>query len=182
MPANLPVKTNNKQTIWLSTMMVLSLMLIGYYTVGTPSSNVASKQQPAKSTPGSTPSATPAENAKTSVSDYFITAETNAVNALTAKQQQLESVLNTSKKQEDVQAAQKQMDDLQSLMTKQKDLEDQVVALGYNDAIVTGDSDHIDVMVEADSLDNAAALKIIKLAEQEMPTVSVHNITVGSHK
>lgn len=27
-----------RQTVWLSTMMVLSLMLIGYYTLGTPAS------------------------------------------------------------------------------------------------------------------------------------------------
>jgi stage III sporulation protein AH len=185
-----------RQTVWLSTMMVLSLMLIGYYTVG---SGSASKPSLSNTSTGGTGSgvSTSGSNDKPSVqtdspsapdvsklsgSEYFAQLRIDAAAEMSKEEDQLTAQSIDPKASADqVAQAKKQLDDLTALDAKIQSVQDAIKGLGYKDAVVKHESGKIQVIVQADNLTNDQAVKILNAVHSQLALPS-NNITVTYHK
>jgi stage III sporulation protein AH len=176
-----------RQTVWLSTMMVLSLMLIGYYTVGsnpgktsltnTGVSTSGANDKPSVQTDSSAP-----DPSKLSGSDYFSQLRMDAADREAKEEDRLMALsVDTHASSDQVAQAKKQLDDLQALQAKIGTLQDSIKALGYKDVVISHDNGKIQVVVEADQLSNDQVVKILNTVHTQL-NVSSADITVSWHK
>lgn len=163
-----------RQTIWLSTMMVLSLMLIGFYTVNNNTEPVPTDapQQAAKQ-----------EDAQATMeqSDFFVAYHLEAGDKFSAKAEQLEEVIANGKDAEEVAKATKELETMRANQDKIDSVIDLLVGQGYGDAIVEWKDDKINVIVQAQKLEKKDAVKIMGLVSKELQ-VSSSKVTVASHE
>lgn len=189
-----------RQTVWLSTMMVLSLMLIGYYTLGTPPANPASggsgnsgstvvqgqgPTQTKGAASGSVPaSSRPASGAagSSSPSDWFVQYSMDQSNHQSKVIQTLETTLSDPRASQSVVSNAYQ--ELTTIQTQQADasrIHDLLLGQGYPDSIVVyNPHNQVQVWVEARSLSPLQAVKVINLVAQTLGIPS-NEVTVSAH-
>ncbi|UOF90115.1 SpoIIIAH-like family protein [Fodinisporobacter ferrooxydans] len=178
-----------RQTVWLSTMMVLSLMLIGYYTVGTNTTATNTSNSPVGvKTTGSekpsvqTESAAPGSS-KLSGSDYFAQLRMDAAAREARAEDQLTAIkLDTKATSEQVAQASKKLDQLQQLQGKLGTLQDEIKGQGFKDVLVSEDPDtsKVQVVVEATQLSNDQVVKILNTVHNQLHVPST-DISVSFH-
>lgn len=170
-----------RQTIWLSTMMVLSLMLIGFYTVNNnvqevSTTDTAKTQSNPLTSDQAKDSAAPSES-----SDYFIGYHLENNQKISKKTEELQNVIATGNSAADIDKAKKELDQLNA----EQDMIDNVTGLlfkeGYPDAIIEKKDDKINVTVQAQQLDKKNAVKIMDLVAKEM-NVPSRMVIVANHE
>lgn len=170
-----------RQTIWLSTMMVLSLMLIGFYTVNNnvqevSTADTAKTQTDTAAADQNKESAAPSES-----SDYFIGYHLENNQKLSKREEELQQVIATGKSAEDIDKAKKELEQ----MNAEQEKIDNVIGLlfkeGYPDAIVEKKDDKINVTVQAQQLDKKNAVKIMEMVAKEM-SVPSRMVIVANHE
>lgn len=195
----------NKQTVWLSTMMILSLMLIGYYTVGQNIQPIPSAQDtlgkdgttPAKEEAGQTgngektspqtesssqPSSQGPQAQGDNSSDFFVAYQLEEKRRLSQELAQLqEKIANEKTPADEVAKAQKKMEELQSLADKQSTIVQLIQAEGFPDAIVTQEENgSYKVIVQAQDLRNDQVVKILSIVKEQL-NAPASQVTVSYH-
>lgn len=195
-----------RQTVWLSTMMVLSLMLIGYYTMNnqtSPASSTPDNQSistavvnpPANDTSNSSTSDTkkntapPSKTSKASssdtnsASDFFTNTETSVEQQLSEQESNLKAEMtNTKASDAQITKASNQLQKLQSLDGGMDYAIDAIKADGYKSAVIVPDNNQekFTVWVEANSLQKDDAIKIMNIVSQQLD-ISMLDISVKAH-
>jgi len=171
-----------RQTIWLSTMMVLSLLVIGFYTVNNEVQGVpATQQQTDKQKKDETDKNKQKDEAAMRQSDYFVSWHLDASQRISQKTEELQKVIASSKSSEEVDKAKKELETLTTNADKTEKAEDLIVAEGYDDAIVEIKEDKVNVTVQAQALDNTKVVKIMNLVAKELG-VSARKVIVSTHE
>lgn len=170
-----------RQTVWLSTMMVLSLMLIGYYTLGTPSQAPGKSSDVTTTLGGATTPAVPTSAAPAQSATGNATQPNDWYAMMSMQQQKDESALMTTLENTIAdshvsnQQATKAYQELTALQT-QKMQANQVrdLLMGeYPDSLVVfNPTGSVHVYVEASSLTPLAAVKVINLVSQTLGVAS----------
>nr|NNM91012.1 hypothetical protein [Bacilli bacterium] len=180
-----------RQTVWLSTMMILSLMLIGYYTLGTPPITTHSNLN-ATTTKGTTvvtksikPSQTVVASQSTShlsPSDWFVQTELDEQNKQQRLMQTYENTMSDPRASNAVvTTAYQQLTSLQTQQVNATRVHDELVGEGYPDSIVIFNPNHtVTVYVEAQQLSPTAAVNVINLVSETLGTQS-NQIVVTPH-
>jgi stage III sporulation protein AH len=198
------IRMANRQTVWLSTMMILSLMLIGYYTVGqniqpvptTAKDTVTQTDKPdmkkddvaKKSTDNTNAGKKEEASAKdnqeqtNAPSDYFASAELQEKKRLSEQIAELQDkIANNKTSAEEAAKAQKQMEELQTLSDKQDAIVEQIKAEGFPDAIVSKEDTGIyKVTVQAQDLNPNQVVKIMSIVKSQL-NVPNSNVIVSYH-
>lgn len=190
-----------RQTVWLSTMMVLSLMLIGYYTLGTPPT--AKKQNAAGVTTNTTVigagSSVPASGALTNSqpiakkaqagagssqpSDWFVQASLDQSQQQSKVIQTLQNELSDPRiSQATASQAYTQLSTIQTQQESASRVHDLLVGEGYPDSLVLfSPQNQVHVYVEANSISPDSAVKVINLVSQTLGIPS-NQVVVTPHK
>jgi stage III sporulation protein AH len=162
-----------RQTIWLSTMMVLSLMLIGFYTVN---NNV----EPVNTDPAQVSNQETGgdqEASATDKSDFFIKQHMEAEERFSKRVEELNKIITTAKDASEVEKAKKELESLNNNDQKMENAIELITAEGYPDAIIEMKDDKYHVTVQAQELNSKQAVKIMGIVAQEM-SVSQSKVTV----
>lgn len=174
-----------RQTIWLSTMMVLSLMLIGFYTVNNNVQQVSTTadKSAAKTTGAKTAATGKNDQAAMEASDYFIAKHIADQQDQSKLHEKLEAIIADPKSTADqVEQAKNQMKTMDAQQEQIDKVVDQINAEGFPDVLVnTTDSGKVNVTVQAQTLDNKKAVQIMSIVSKEMK-VSAAKITVFNHE
>lgn len=192
-----------RQTVWLSTMMVLSLMVIGYYTLGTPASpnsapTAAGGGSPsvtttvanggaAQTVSGSGAKTTSAGTAATipaggQPSDFFVQMAFSQSKDWQQTTERLEGeIANPRLGSAAVARAYSQLTVLQEQQQNVNKVHDMLVGMHYPDSIVLYEPQgRVHVYVESGSLSPEAAVQIINLVAQTLGVQS-NLVTVTPH-
>ncbi len=191
-----------RQTVWLSTMMVFSLMLIGYYTLGTPPiPNTSQGVGPTATTvagAGASVSASGSTkgNSKTpstvttsansilsgqSPSDWFVQASLDQSQAQSKVIQTLQQTLTNPKVSQQV--ASQAYTELTAIQTQTEEasrIHDLLVGQYPDSLVVFNPKNQVHVWVETQSLSPTAAVKVINLVAQTLGIQS-NQVTVSPH-
>lgn len=179
-----------RQTIWLSTMMVLSLMLIGFYTVNNNAKEVSGDtvQQPAADTSatadkGKADKATKGgDKAVMEPSDYFISYHLETAQKESAEAERLQTIIADDKTPaEQVEKAKKDLENLNNKQEKIDKVVDLILGEDVADAIVEINDDKVNVTVQSKELDKKKAVKIMGIVAKELGVPSA-KVTVGKHE
>ncbi len=180
-----------RQTVWLSTMMVLSLMLIGYYTLGTPPSTskntalggsannnlsgVTGHTVPASSTgigqaTNKNNAATTPTSSKANPSDWFVQATLDQMQQQSKVIQTLQNMLSDPRiSQSAANSAYQQLTTIQSEQESASKIHDLLVGEGYPDSLVLFNPQHqVHIYVEAKSITPTMAVKVINLVSETL--------------
>jgi stage III sporulation protein AH len=190
-----------RQTVWLSTMMVLSLMLIGYYTMNNGSDVTAGKSQgPSVSTSTSAPSGSTNSSSSGSVttgapdsgsqastgssSDFFIQMQTQVEQQISQQEDQLMQVIsNNNASSSDISKAETQLKQLTALDGGIKNATDMILGQGYTACAIVptpGQLDHATVYVKSNKLTASDAVKIMNIVSQQL-NIPISNVVVKMH-
>jgi len=189
-----------RQTVWLSTMMVLSLMLIGYYTMSngsdtaTPGGGITSATvtpTPAVSASGTTAagtkvvqSTTSTSNqnggiaATTSTSDWFANTEVTLTKEMTQQADTLNQVIgNTNATSEQVASALTELQRLHAMQGNISNAKDDILGEGYQDCVIEPNADKATVYVKAVTMTAEQSVNIMNIVSQQL-SIPITNITV----
>ncbi|MBX5436311.1 MAG: SpoIIIAH-like family protein [Alicyclobacillaceae bacterium] len=197
-----------RQTVWLSTMMVLSLMLIGYYTMNSGSETASSagtetsppvtavNNPPASHSSGASgdtggTQATSASDASSpanaeggSSDDFFVIQQTSVTAQITRNEDRLMQVLsNDNASQADIANAEQQLKKLQSWQGGIESAEEEIKGDGYLDCAIVPNADYSEVKVYVRSkspLTKLDAAKIMDIVSEQL-NFPMENIVVKSH-
>lgn len=197
-----------RQTVWLSAMMVFSLMLIGYYTLGTPPAKntattgagtqgatvVEGGSGQTSTVPASTSGSgsakavtTTAHNAATGTaqtqpSDWFLQYSMNQASAQGKLIHTLEAAISDPRASStEVSQAYRELTTLQTQQENANRVHDLLLGAGYPDSLVVFEPhNQVHVYVEASSLTPLQAVKAINLVAQTLGVQS-NLVTVSSH-
>ncbi len=191
-----------RQTVWLSTMMVFSLMLIGYYTLGTPPTpNTAQGVGTTATTVvgaggsvsasgsgkgnGKTPSTvTTSANSilsGQSPSDWFVQASLDQTQAQSKVIQTLQQTLTNPKVSQQVASqAYTELTAIQTQTEQASRIHDLLVGQYPDSLVVFNPKNQVHVWVETQSLSPTAAVKVINLVAQTLGIQS-NQVTVSPH-
>jgi stage III sporulation protein AH len=169
-----------RQTIWLSTMMVLSLMLIGFYTVNNGVEQVST--DPSKAASGQKgANSGKADTAAMEQSDFFVSYHLKESEEISQKVEQLQQVIaNAKSSPEQVDQAKKELETLNNNADKVDKVIELITAEGYPDAIVNLKDGKVTVTVQSQELDKKKAVKIMSIVSKEMQVPSA-KVTVTNH-
>lgn len=180
-----------RQTVWLSTMMILSLMVIGYYTVDDtlkpvptatdggkkmerPQDNNAPKDSQAgggskENGPKEQGKAADPKQAATTDSDWFAEQYIKNETDYHRKVEQLQQVIADSKTSTEQKAkAEQELKALSEFYDKAEKAENKVMAEGFGEALVTRDNGRVTVTVLANELSKEQAAKIFMIVSKEL--------------
>ncbi|MDP9728744.1 SpoIIIAH-like family protein [Alicyclobacillus tolerans] len=181
-----------RQTVWLSTMMVLSLMLIGYYTMNNPTETTNASSPSVTTTVGTPDSASsstsPSLNASSSQStsessvDFFVATQTQVDKNMSETLDNLRSVIaNSNASTEQIGSAEDQIKQLMDLKGQMANAVDAVEGAGYKECVVVPDAnDKFTVYVSAKKLSADDAVQVMNLVAQQLG-VPMTNIIVTPH-
>lgn len=199
-----------RQTVWLSTMMVLSLMLIGYYTLNNGGSTTAGTNSVATSvgtpdTSGSTTGnattgsqaqsgnstssgASNSASSSTSSTDWFVKSRTQVDQEMTQSTDLYEKIMVSPKStNSQVAQAQQDLEQVQAIQGGMQNARDAILGDGYSDVVIfptidskTGNLTNVSVYVKASKLTTDKAVQIMNIVSQHM-NVSLDHITVHEH-
>lgn len=182
-----------RQTVWLSTMMVLSLMLIGYYTMNNQASPASTTATNASS---QTLTTTPVESNGTDANSANSTANSSSTNSESGQmsssdnwynelQSQIDNTIsqkisnyqaviaNNNASAEQITAAEKELGKETTLYNGLQQATAAVVAEGYKNAVIEPDNSQttFTVYVQAKSLSPADAVKVMNVVSQDRKSV-----------
>lgn len=189
-----------RQTVWLSTMMVLSLMLIGYYTMNnetstttasTNQSDVTTSVSPAT---GNTIGANTAQSGSNngtsntkdtttapSGSDWFVNMETTQTQQMSQEMDNQRTILaNNNATSAQLSQAEQKLQQLTSLQGELATAREVVLGKGYQDCVIVPSSDSMKFTVNvksASTVTAAQAVSIMNAVSQEL-NVSAANVIV----
>ncbi|PWI58789.1 SpoIIIAH-like family protein [Sulfoacidibacillus thermotolerans] len=188
-----------RQTVWLSTMMVLSLMLIGYYTLGTPptsstqavhghgsTSVISTATNPAGSTKSSTKTAitggsTTKSTTTTAVSDWFAQTSLDQMQAESKLIQTLQNEISDPHvSQAAASAAYQQLTTIQTQQAEANKIHDLLTSEYPDSLVIFNPQGGVHVWVEANSLSPTEAVKVISLVAQTLGIQS-NQVVVSAH-
>ncbi|MCY0876351.1 MAG: SpoIIIAH-like family protein [Firmicutes bacterium] len=187
-----------RQTVWLSTMMVLSLMLIGYYTLGTPpQSNTKSTTTGAGITTGvvgqstgGTPAVPTTTNSGQALSGTSDSAQGSDWYALMSMDQQkhesalittLQNTMASSRASSaEVNRAYQELTAIQTQTMEANRVHDLLLGQYPDSLTIFNPSGSVQVYVEAKSLTPEAAVEVINLVSQTLG-ISSNQVTVAPH-
>ncbi|WP_067932940.1 SpoIIIAH-like family protein [Alicyclobacillus kakegawensis] len=182
-----------RQTVWLSTMMVLSLMLIGYYTMNGSQNQSGTNQEDTitttagdnekntgKDTGTSDSTHTSSDNngsqtAATGSEDWFISQQTQVQQNLAKLEDTYKNII-TNAKSPDSQVAQAQeaIQVLENVRGGIENAHDAIVNDGFKDCVIYpvfdkhGDLTKVNVYVKADKLSADEAVKVMNIVHQQL--------------
>lgn len=185
-----------RQTVWLSTMMVLSLMLIGYYTMnnGTPGStgtasvtttNTTAADQGGSSQASPNQGATPTLSQgqqTTSASDLLVQKQTQVLKQLSQREATAMKVIdNSSSSSDSIQSAEQEVQQTSALQAGIQNAQSAVESLGYTQCAVvpTPSGNGATVYVQAKSLTPMKAAEVLDVVSQNTG-ISADNIHVST--
>ena len=193
-----------RQSVRLSTLMVFTLMLIGYYTLGSPTGSI-SKVTAGNATTGSTTVVTTGPNGTTvptsssasthtshkgvgstaivsQPSDWFVQTTMDMSNEQAKIIQTLQTTLSDPRASNAaVSAAFAELTALQTQQANASRVHDELVADGYPDSVVVfNPHNDVRVYVQATKMTPVAAVKVINIASQTLGVQS-NQITVSAH-
>lgn len=162
-------------------MMVLSLMLIGFYTVNNnvqevSTADTANTQTDALSADKGMDSAAPSES-----SDYFIGYHLENNQKMSKKEEELQNVIATGKSAEEIDKAKQELEQMHAEQDKIDNLIGMLFKDGYPDAIIEKKDNKINVTVQAQQLDKKNAVKIMDMVAKEM-SVPSRMVIVANHE
>ncbi|WP_018132459.1 SpoIIIAH-like family protein [Effusibacillus pohliae] len=168
-----------RQTVWLSTMMILSLMVIGYYTVDetvkpvpTTTTDTAKQQQAAKDGQANNQKkdqAQPADKKNPEASDWFVQQIIKNEENYGKRVEELQKVIADSNTSSDKKVeAEKELTALQEFSSKAESAENKLEAEGYPAALVTKDNTRVNVTVQAPDLTKEQVAKIYMIVSKEL--------------
>lgn len=194
-----------RQTVWLSTMMVLSLMLIGYYTMNNQTSTASTSPSGATvstsvsnlsdSSSGSTShskttntssqsnSSTPTQTTNATASDWFTTQRTTVDQQMSQQIDRLKAEMaNSSSSSDQIAQASKELGTLESLDAGLGNAAQAIESDGFKNAVIVPDAKQTNfkVYVEANSLQKSDVVKIMNIVSQQLD-VSMLNVSVNQH-
>lgn len=199
-----------RQTVWLSTMMVLSLMLIGYYTMNnqttptaagtgasvattTDTSTLGLGGENSGSSNANTKAATTTTSAKTttapastsgmSTTDWYSTQATDIQQSFSEKLNSLYAIIsNTNSSQSQMTEATQSLNQLQNLQGDLENATDAVLSAGYKECVIVPDANgtSFDVYVNATKLSSTEAVQIMNTVSTTMD-VPMNNVRVTQH-
>jgi stage III sporulation protein AH len=162
----------NRQTVWLSTMMILSLMVIGYYTVDdtlkpVPTATEGSKKSEQQDQKKEQDKSADKQSAKASdwFEEQFMQKEVN----YSKKMEELQHVIGDAKTSSDDKIkAEQELNTMKDFYEKANNAEEKVVQEGFPDALITKDNGRVLVTVQASQLSKDQAAKIYLIVSKEM--------------
>ncbi|MCL6453195.1 MAG: SpoIIIAH-like family protein [Alicyclobacillus sp.] len=189
-----------RQTVWLSTMMVLSLMLIGYYTMNNETStttsaanqtDVATSVAPTGTvnTSGSTGSgqaneastSTSTSGSSTSTTDWFVNMETNQEQQMSKEIDTQRAILaNNNASSEQLSQAEQKLNQLTTEQGELANAREIVLGKGYQDCFILPNADNTKFTVYVKSSSKITpeeAVAIMNAVSQQLNT-SAANIVV----
>lgn len=173
-----------RQTVWLSTMMVLSLMLIGYYTMNNGNSGTSNNGGPlvaSTNTPpvqGST-GVTPTLAGQTSASDAVLNAQTQVKDELAKRSEMaLKIIDNGNSTSDQIQNATQDLTQVNALTAGIDNAETAVESQGYAQCAVvpTANDNGATVYVVGKTLTALKAAEILDVVSQNtgIPPENIH--------
>ncbi len=189
-----------RQTVWLSTMMVLSLMLIGYYTLGAPATpstqdvtthggstsviptnaNSASSGKTTTKAASSSQSATKTA-ATTVASDWFAQTSLDQMQSESKLIQTLQNEISDPHvSQAAASSAYQQLTTIQTQQAEANKIHDLLTSQFPDSLVIFNPQGQVHVWVEASSLIPTAAVKVIDLVSQTLGIQS-NQVIVSAH-
>lgn len=175
-----------RQTVWLSTMMVLSLMLIGYYTLGTPSQPGTNGVRVTTGTgvsPSSVPTTAQTSNSSVSTSgnDWFVNQSMQQQKDESALISTLQSTMADSRiSNSQATKAYQELTALQTQHLEANKVHDLLVGEYPDSLVVFNPKGSVQVYVEASTLTPDAAVRVINLVSQTLGVAS-NQVSVTPH-
>ncbi|MFB5191143.1 SpoIIIAH-like family protein [Alicyclobacillus fastidiosus] len=185
-----------RQTVWLSTMMVLSLMLIGYYTMNNQSGTATTTQpnsdsvatsvtQPSTSGGASATNSTSSTSSTgaTATTDWYTNQQTNVSQQLSEQIDRQKAVLaNNNASSDQIASAESQLAELQDLTGGIDNATQMIKADGFKNAVIVPDAklQTFSVYVQASNLQKDDVIKVMNIVSQQLD-VSMLNVTVKAH-
>lgn len=195
-----------RQTVWLSTMMVLSLMLIGYYTMNNESSLTTSSQtnstsiattsgQPGNSSStgqatgnqaGTTGNSAQSQSTgsstgtPTTTTDWFVNMQTQLDTQMTQQiDTETQIISNNNASATQLSQAEDKLRQLQTLQGELANAKEMILAQGYKDCVIVPSSDggKVIVYVKASKISNSSAVALMNIVSQEL-NMSASNVVV----
>ncbi|WP_339062468.1 SpoIIIAH-like family protein [Tepidibacillus marianensis] len=174
----------SKQTVWVLTMLTVMVVLSVYYLVSEPmdptklttknvNENTALNDTTTKETTN-TPEMT--DEIGENTSDYFVGLKYEKKNLRSKQIDEYYTMLKSNVSADAMAQIQDKIERLQSLDEGELVLEKLLLADGYKDAIVITNDDGVDVIVQAKSVKDDEAVRIIKLVSEHLniPATRVH--------
>lgn len=182
----------NSQSIWLVTMLVLMVVLSGYYLITGPVEPVNQTAQKKEDQnqkievnikqidqPTSGNNQSKNEQDVLGSKDYFTNFH---LDRSTLREQMAEEyynvLMNPNSSKQELQEAQQKLDELNKLDQTESVIEELIREAGYRDAVVMKSNNHVDVIVQADKLSNAQVVKLIELVRKQL-NVSPYEVSVA---
>jgi stage III sporulation protein AH len=189
-----------RQTVWLSTMMVLSLMLIGYYTMNNETGTPAAKSPDTTSvvtpdangdTNGSSDTAQPTagktgqdsgssaqQNTSAGSADWYVEQQTKLKQDIEKQIDTYSKVLTSNNAtEEQLSQAEQQVNRLQSIEGGIDNAHDIIVTKGYKDCVIMPNRDYskFTVYVKTNKLTTEQAVQIIHIVSEQLniPAINV---------
>ena len=196
-----------RQTVWLSTMMVLSLMLIGYYTMnngaqsttktapgasvttsaGTPPNTSSSQLASSTSSPSTSTSTSESTSASSSVgtasTDFFIKLQTQLDQELSRQEDVYSQVISSNNASANqMTQAEDQLKQLETLIGEIGNARDAVMGEGYKACVIVPDlkTNQATVYVKSTNLSASDAVSVMNIVSQNL-NIPINNVVVNKH-
>ncbi|TCS84030.1 SpoIIIAH-like family protein [Tepidibacillus fermentans] len=174
----------SKQTVWVLTMLTIMVVLSVYYLVSEPidPTKFANKDVKQETTSNDVVTNEAAnvtqmtDEIGENTSDYFVGLKYEKRNMRSKQLDEYYSMLKSNASAEAMAQIQDKIERLQSLDEGELVLEKLLIADGYKDAVVITNDDGVDVILQAKSVKNEEAVRIIKLVSEHLniPATKVH--------
>ncbi|RIV23008.1 SpoIIIAH-like family protein [Alicyclobacillaceae bacterium I2511] len=195
-----------RQTVWLSTMMVLSLMLIGYYTMnsenpGSSGTNAGStvttttvqpssgsgKSGSSSSTTASSTAVTSGQGTSSQTStatgtDWYVNMQTQLEQQLAQQMDSYNQVIdNNNSSSDQIAQSQQKLNDLQTLSAELSNARDMILAKGFKDSVIipASQSDQpVVVYVKASQqITRTQAVEVMSIVSEQL-NIPITNVVV----
>ncbi|MCI0183148.1 MAG: SpoIIIAH-like family protein [Acidibacillus sp.] len=187
-----------RQTVWLSTMMVLSLMLIGYYTLGTPASpstqdvnasgstsvvptnanSLGATKTVAKTSTSTAPASKPTSSL---ANDWFAQTSLDQMQSESKVIQTLQNEISDPHvSQAAASSAYSQLTAIQTQQAEANKIHDLLTSSYPDSLVIFNPQGEVHVWVEASSLSPTSAVKVIDLVSQTLGIQS-NQVIVSAH-
>jgi len=166
----------SKQTVWVLTMLTVMVVLSVYYLVSEPmdptklaTNNVANETTLTDvNTKETTKTPEMTDEIGENTSDYFVGLKYEKKNLRSKQLDEYYTMLKSNASAEAMAQIQDKIEKLQSLDEGELVLEKLLLADGYKDAIVIANDEGVDVILQAKSIKDNEAVRIIKLVSEHL--------------
>lgn len=180
--------SNNKQTVWLVTMLSFMVVISGWYLVAGSDSNrlanapkeVADLGIALKEVPPDMAVQGKADESMKGNRNYFVGYQLQRGTLRDKmKEEYYKIISNPEASKAAIKEATRKVDELVKVDKKELVLEEMIRGNGYKDVVVISGTDYVDVVVQSDAVSNKQAVDLISLVRQQLnvdPTsISIRN-------